>query len=162
MKICSLQPDSEVSCYPNVPSKKKYMDENMPIAWADDGIWAVLNSFRSIRTVPRGPSGCAKRAPGAQNILSAVLVNSTCKIKIKSHGPTMASRLCWIAFEAFVLCPTGRVTVLTPRAQNILSAVIVNSTCKIKIESHGPMMASELCWIAFEAFVLCPAGQWLW
>src|SRR5277367_2904262 len=39
----------------------------------------------------RGPSGCATRAVRAQNILSAVIFNSTCKIEIKSHGPTTTS-----------------------------------------------------------------------
>ena len=31
MKICQVQPDCEVSGYPNVASKKKYIDENMPL-----------------------------------------------------------------------------------------------------------------------------------
>ena len=79
----------------------------------DDGSLAVFPRFRSIHTVvPHGPRGCAKRAPSAQNILSAALFNPTCKIKIKSHGPTMAAGQCRLAFEAFILRPTCQVVVL--------------------------------------------------
>ena len=53
-------------------------------------MWAVLYNTRSIYTVAHGPSCCAKGALRAQNILSAVIFNSTCKIKIKFHSLTIS------------------------------------------------------------------------
>src|SRR5271168_4991114 len=67
----------------------------------------MWNSFRSIRTVPRGPSGCAKRAPGAQNILSAVRVNSTCKIKIKVPLPEDGIQAVLNSFRSIHTVPHG-------------------------------------------------------
>ena len=71
---------------------------------------AVLYNTRIIYAVPHGPSGCAKGALRAQNILSAVIFNSTCKIKIKSHGLTMWAAL--TSVRSIRTVPTGRVAVL--------------------------------------------------
>jgi hypothetical protein len=71
--------------------------------WPDDGIQAVLYNIRSIRTVPHELSDWLKWAPSTENILSAVILNPTCNNKIKCHRLRMASGLCCITFEVFIV-----------------------------------------------------------
>ena len=121
---------------------------------------AVLYNIRSIHTVPCGPSGCAKRALRAQNILSAVIFNSTCKIKIKSCSPMMACGLCCITLEAFILCPTGRVVMLNGLWELKTSWVLSYSIPLGKVKLHATAWRWHPdCQIPFEVSILCPTGS---